>query len=121
MKFLCDVHISYKVVKYLRSLGFETLHVNEILDKWYTKDGDICRYADERSLVVITKDTDFKNSFLLRNTPSKLIKISLGNVSTSALIQALSANMLAIQHLNAKGNFMVELDQHSATFIEKER
>lgn len=38
MKFLCDVHISYKIVKYLRSAGFEATHVNEILDKWYTKE-----------------------------------------------------------------------------------
>jgi predicted nuclease of predicted toxin-antitoxin system len=33
MKFLCDVHISYKVVKHLNSMGFKAVHVNEILDK----------------------------------------------------------------------------------------
>jgi hypothetical protein len=31
MRFLCDVHISYKIANHLNSLGFETLHVNEIL------------------------------------------------------------------------------------------
>ncbi|MBN1767399.1 MAG: DUF5615 family PIN-like protein, partial [Prolixibacteraceae bacterium] len=33
MRFLCDVHISYKLTKYLIALGFDTIHVNEILDK----------------------------------------------------------------------------------------
>ena len=32
MKFLCDVHISYKLVSHLKSMGFETIHVNDILD-----------------------------------------------------------------------------------------
>ncbi len=33
MKFLCDVHISFKLVKNLRYLGYDVFHVNEILDK----------------------------------------------------------------------------------------
>jgi len=42
MKFLCDVHISYKIVNYFKSMGYEAIHVNEILDKWVTKDNEIC-------------------------------------------------------------------------------
>ena len=30
MKFICDVHISYKLVRHLKHLGFETLHVNDL-------------------------------------------------------------------------------------------
>lgn len=46
MRFLCDVHISYKLVNHLKSSGCEVIHVNEVLNKWYTKDNDICNYAD---------------------------------------------------------------------------
>ena len=119
MKFLCDVHISYKIVNYFRSSGFEATHVNEILDKWHTKDGDICTYADDNDLIVLTKDADFRNSFLISNTPKKLVKINLGNMSTSALIEVISDNLQAILRLDANGGFMIELDQDSATFIEK--
>ncbi len=45
MKILCDVHISLKVVKFFQSQGIETEHVNQILDKWFTKDNDICTYG----------------------------------------------------------------------------
>ena len=120
MKFLCDVHISYKIVRYLRSLEFETIHVNEILEKWHTKDGDICTYADENDLIVLTKDADFRNSFLISNTPQKLVKVNLGNLSTSILIGVISENLQAIQKLNSSGGFMIELDQDSATFIKRE-
>lgn len=66
MRFLCDVHISYKIANHLNSLGFKTLHVNEILDRWYTKDEKICEYADSHDLIVITKDSDFRDSFFCK-------------------------------------------------------
>lgn len=119
MKFLCDVHISYKVVHYLKEQSFEAVHVNEILDKWYTKDSDICFYADQNDLIIISKDVDFKDSFLLKNTPKKLVKINLGNISTDALINSLSVNLHAIEKLNSAGKFMVELDKDVVTFIKK--
>jgi predicted nuclease of predicted toxin-antitoxin system len=67
MKFLCDVHIPYKLVKHLRLKGFEVFHVNEILDKWITTDSKICFFADENDLIVITKDSDFRNSYISSN------------------------------------------------------
>ncbi len=33
MKFLCDVHISHKVIRHLKSLGYGAIHVNNILYK----------------------------------------------------------------------------------------
>ncbi|MDT0651007.1 DUF5615 family PIN-like protein [Autumnicola edwardsiae] len=120
MKFLLDVHISYKIANYLKSKGFEAIHVNEILDKWNTKDQDICFYADENDLIVITKDVDFKNSHLIGNTPRKLVKVNLGNMATSTLIKIISPNMEAIERLDVKGKFLVELDLDKVTFITKE-
>ncbi len=38
MKLLCDVHISHKVIKHLITLGFKTIHINDILYKSETKD-----------------------------------------------------------------------------------
>ena len=76
MKFLCDVHISYKVVKFLAKSGFETIHVNQILDGWNTKDKDISEYVDSNDLILLTKDYDFRDSFFIKGTPKKLIKIN---------------------------------------------
>lgn len=50
MRLLCDVHITYKLVNHLKNLGFEAIHVNQILDKSETKDSDICQYADDQVL-----------------------------------------------------------------------
>lgn len=74
MKFLCDVHISYKVARHLSSLAYEAIHINDILDKWHTKDHDICEYADSKDYIILTKDRDFKDSYFIHATPKKLIR-----------------------------------------------
>lgn len=86
MKVLCDVHISYKLVRFFKEKGIEAIHVNELPDKWFTKDSDINRYADLEGFTVISKDVDFKNSHFIQNTPHRLIRIALGNISNKDLI-----------------------------------
>lgn len=118
MKFLCDVHISYKLVAHLKSLGFETIHVNEILDKSETKDSDICRFADKNNLILITKDADFRDSYFIRLTPKKLIKINLGNIPNTELKSILSDHINTIQKLNSRPNFLLEIDKGDISLFE---
>jgi predicted nuclease of predicted toxin-antitoxin system len=52
MRYLCDVHISYKVCKFLEQYGHQAIHVNSILNKWFTEDSAICEYADQNDYIV---------------------------------------------------------------------
>lgn len=106
-KVLCDVHIGYKIVRFFESKGHEAIHVNDILKGFYTKDSEISRYANENGFTVMTKDADFKNSHLLDNSPSRLLKISLGNIPTKRLIEILEANLGEItKHFQAQKCFI---------------
>jgi len=118
MKFLCDVHISYKIVKRLNSLGYESIHINDILEKCHTKDSDICDYADTNNLIVITKDSDFRDSFYIKKTPKKLIKINLGNITNQELIRIFSDNISSIEKLNFSSIFLIEIDKNYITFTK---
>jgi predicted nuclease of predicted toxin-antitoxin system len=59
MKVLCDVHISYKIVRFFKQNGVEAVHVNELPEKWFTSDATISRLADAEGFTVVTKDMDF--------------------------------------------------------------
>lgn len=61
MYFLCDVHIPIKLSKRIEQLGFHSEHVNNILEKWNTRDEDIAQNANQNNLTLITKDQDFRN------------------------------------------------------------
>jgi predicted nuclease of predicted toxin-antitoxin system len=65
MDFLIDVHLPVNLSKFLdKQLDCTSIHVNQILQKWYTTDTEICRYADANNLVVVTKDGDLKTRIL---------------------------------------------------------
>lgn len=113
MKFLCDVHISIKLAKHLNNQGFECIHINTILDKWFTSDSTIAKYSDANNLILITKDFDFKNSFLVNKTPKKLIKINLGNISNTQLIEIFDRFISKIETIDNKQEcFMIEIDNN---------
>jgi len=69
MRFLCDVHISLKLVSRRNSLRYSSMHGNKMPDKWHTTDKNICDFADASNLVVTTKDSDFKDRFFTRHSP----------------------------------------------------
>jgi len=77
------------------------------------------RFADANDLVIITKDADFRDSFLISNTPKKLIKINLGNISNAELIDIIEANLSAIAKLDNRDSFLVEIDKNRLSYIAK--
>lgn len=117
MKALCDVHISYKIVKFLNERGVAAEHVNNLPDKWHTKDNAVCEYADAHDMVVITKDDDFRNTHFIQGTPKKLIRITLGNISNSELIKILDENLLTIIHKMEAGKCYYEIGKNYTEVI----
>ena len=108
MKILCDVHLPIKLVEFLKSNAIDAIHGSKILDGWYTNDADFCRYADENDFIFVTKDNDFRDSHIIKKTPSKLIKINLGNISNQKLIKIFSVNL----------NYIIEIFKKESAYIE---
>lgn len=113
MKFLCDVHISYKLVNYLRGKGCEAYHVNQLFGDPFTKDSVICKHADDNDLIVVTKDADFKEFRLLKRTPRKLIKLNTGNSSTKQLLFLFEKNWDVLLQVVEQEAFLIESDLYN--------
>lgn len=113
MKVLCDVHISFKIVKLLIKNGIDCTHVNNILDGYFTKDSNIIDFVDNENYILITKDKDFKNSFILSKTPKKLIKINLGNLPNDILESRLLILITEYNHLLEMDTFLIEINSDS--------
>ena len=121
MKFLCDVHISIKIAKSIEDFGYECEHVNRILNKWNTSDLEIIGFADDNDFILITKDQDFRDSFLLNAKPNKLIKINLGNISNEILLNRIGEILPIVERINGKNkNFMIEVSKSTSSIIIKE-
>lgn len=118
MKFLCDVHIPFALVNKLKSFGFAAMHVNELPNKRSTKDSEICTFSDTNDYVVVTKDSDFRDSFFLKKTPRKLIKINLGNISNKELLLIFETQINRISQLNILNSFLLEISKTDIILTE---
>lgn len=116
---MIDVHLPISLSKFLDSqTGCTAIHVNQILQKWHTKDAEICKYADENLLVVITKDQDFKNSHFINKTPQKVIRVALGNTSNGDLIKLFDKYLPFILPLTLKDRMYVEVSSDQLIIID---
>jgi predicted nuclease of predicted toxin-antitoxin system len=120
MNFLCDIHIAKKLSKRLQELGHTSIHVNEILDKWFTEDPKISEYCNQNDIILISKDQDFRDSHLIIKKPKKLIKVNLGNISNKDLIQAIEEHLDWIGDVNSNSEFfMIEIFKNDVWVITR--
>lgn len=75
--------------------GHDVIHTSQMPNGNRTTDTELLAAADAEERVVITKDRDFRNSHLLRQTPRQLLIVATGNISNDALLS------LFDQHLDA--------------------
>ncbi len=105
MKAICDVHLSYKLVSFLRSRNIDAIHVNQMPGgSSRTPDADIADYADMNDMVLISKDEDFMNSHFIQGKPARLIRITLGNIPNDELIDIFDKNLLLMVNSLAKAD-----------------
>ena len=114
MKFIVDAQLPRRLALELAASGHDALHTLDFPAGNRAPDGEINGVAVRESRVVVTKDTDFVTSFLLKGVPPKLLLISTGNISNDELSKLIAANLTALEAALAKYNF-VELNATAIT------
>jgi predicted nuclease of predicted toxin-antitoxin system len=85
MKFFIDAQLPLRLAKCLRDRGYDVLHTRELPDQNATPDRVINELSIAQERIVITKDSDFLESFLLKQQPYKLLLVTTGNIKNSEL------------------------------------
>ena len=75
MKFLMDANLPFRLAKILKDKGYDIIHTDDLPEKERTKDNEIRRISAEQNYIIITKDSDFLDSHLLKGIPSKLLLV----------------------------------------------
>jgi len=80
VKFLIDANLPFKLTSLLLEMGYDVIHTDDLPDRERTKDEEIRNISLREGRVIITKDSDFLESHLIREIPPKLIWINTGNI-----------------------------------------
>lgn len=96
MKFLIDAHLPRHLSFLLQYHGYDSVHTLDLPKGNRTTDTEINEMSEREQRVVINKDADFVNSFLLMNLPYKLLLVSTGNITNKELSDLFLKNLLKI-------------------------
>ncbi len=87
MKFLLDAQLPPSLKQLFKNKGFDCIHTLDLELGNDTTDKIINKISVAEQRILITKDSDFFDSFIINNEPYKLIMVKLGNTSKKDLIQ----------------------------------
>ncbi len=116
MKFLVDAQLPMSLARFLRERGFDAIHTLELADKNQTDDLTINEISLAEKRVVITKDSDFYNSYEAKQEPFKLLYLTMGNIHNRDLLHLFEANLLLLIHSLQNGD-AVEMNRTSIITI----
>jgi predicted nuclease of predicted toxin-antitoxin system len=110
MKFIVDAQLPIRLARFLQNAGYDTLHTRDLSQQNATTDSTINAISIQEERIVITKDTDFVDSFLTIQQPYKLLLITTGNIKNSELEALFVANLAMLADLLTQ-YFYVELNR----------
>ena len=115
MKLLIDAQLPRRLAHQLRAAGFETVHTLDLPDGNRTTDQTLITFSLTEQCVVVTKDSDFVESFLLRHEPWKLLLVSTGNIGNDELLRLFQLNIAQLAESFKTFDF-IELNRTSNDF-----
>jgi len=116
MKFIVDAQLPRKLSHFLNSKRYDCIHTLDLPRKNATSDSEINALSIKEKRIVISKDSDFYNSYLTKLEPYKLLQLSTGNITTKELIELFDKNLEMIMEEIAH-NFVVEITRNSLITI----
>ena len=91
MKFLVNAQLPRRLIRRLQEFSHEAMHTLDLPLGNRTPDETINEVSVREKYIVITKDADFVDSFILHRQPYKLLLISTGNITNADMTDIVHA------------------------------
>ena len=106
MKSLIDAQLPARLARLLVAAGHDAVHTSQLPDGNRTTDASLALTADAEERVLVTKDRDFRDSHLLRRTPTRLLVVTTGNISNQDLLTLFADNLDALMAALGEAKFV---------------
>ncbi len=114
MRFLVDAQLPRRLCAWLREAGHDVKRTLDLPLSNRTPDSVILDIAARENRIVVTKDDDFVQSYLVFGRPEKLLLIATGNIGNAELESLLRTHLMAILDALENGKF-VEISRDALT------
>ena len=103
LTFIIDTQLPPKLAKYLHEKGFPSIHTTYFPHGHLLDDNTIIEIAVRDNRIIVTKDSDFLDNYLLNGVPPKVLMLQFGNISNADLLDLFDHELNQIVHLFDNG------------------
>jgi predicted nuclease of predicted toxin-antitoxin system len=114
MKFIVDAQLSVRIARLLQDSGYDTIHTLDLPFQNKTPDTEINSISIQQSRIVVTKDRDFFDSFIIHQEPYKLLLVTTGNIKNTELLTLFTNNLPQLVELFEQHS-LIELNRDTIT------
>ena len=108
LKFIVDTQLPSSLAELLCSFDTDAIHTTSFPEGHLLDDKRILAIAIKENRIIVTKDTDFFEYFLLKGAPPKVLLIEFGNIKNSDLFKLFELHFKKIvDMLNKQADLIV--------------
>ena len=97
MNFLVDAQLPRRLARELHELGHDAVHTLDLPRQNATKDSEINALAGSEGRILVTKDSDFRDSHLRLGLPRRLLQVTTGNIKNADLLALIRSHLPEIE------------------------
>ena len=103
LRFIVDTQLPPRLARFLRDKDFPAYHTTNFPNGHLLNDEDIVKIAIRENRIIITKDSDFLDNFLLKGAPPQILLLQFGNIGNQKLIDLFELEIANIAQLFESG------------------
>lgn len=96
LKFIIDTHLPPNLAHWLARKGFDATQPYFLPHGERMTDKEIRQVAVQEDRIIVTKDSDFFEHYLLKGAPPRVLLLEFGNIQNSALFAQFEAHLHVI-------------------------
>jgi len=93
LRFIVDTQLPPSLAEFLRRREFDATHVINCPNGALTSDNEIISIAIKETRIIITKDSDFMDYYLLKGYPPAVLLLQVGNIKNQELFFLLNEHI----------------------------
>lgn len=99
LQFIVDTQLPPSLADFFREKGYDSTHVVNYPLGALTSDYEIIEIAKKENRIIVSKDIDFFDYFLLKNYPPAILLLQVGNIKNRELFVFMENNLVEICNL----------------------
>jgi predicted nuclease of predicted toxin-antitoxin system len=109
LRYIIDTQLPPRLAAFLRERHFDAVHTTDFPEGHLLQDAEIRAIARAENRIIITKDTDFFDYYMVKGSPPMVLLLKVGNIANADLLTLIASKLALIVSSFENGSTLIVL------------